>query len=119
MGCTVGTCDVVMQAISLARAQMTGMWVAGNASARPAEYDFAHIHRNVMHLAEMTVAPLIEWYFPSPEGHIVVDIGLPDVACLTFSQPESKYRQMVTHAISVTQAHLEPLVASGDIPTKD
>ena len=44
----------------------------------------------VMHLAEMCAAPLLDWYFSDPLGHIVIDIGLPDVACMTFSQPRDK-----------------------------
>jgi LPS sulfotransferase NodH len=46
--------DVLMQAISLTRAEMTGAWSAKVAVRRAPVFNFAAIHHNVMHLAEMT-----------------------------------------------------------------
>jgi LPS sulfotransferase NodH len=45
--------DIPMQAISLARAQMTGAWSADTAPVTKPDFDFTHIYKNVQHLAEM------------------------------------------------------------------
>ena len=45
--------DVLMQAISLTRAQMTGAWLAEAAPVRTPEFNFADIYRNVLHITEM------------------------------------------------------------------
>lgn len=71
------------------------------------------------HLVELMAAPLIDWYFPEPKGHMVIDIGLPDVACLTFALPRTKCLQLVDHAHRVTVEGLRPALARGAVPLTD
>ncbi len=72
----------------------------------------------VLHMMEMMAAPLLGWYFSDPEEHVVVDIGLPDVACMSFGLPRSKCRQMVEHAYKASLKPLRRAIKDGAIKTK-
>jgi LPS sulfotransferase NodH len=45
--------DLLMQAISFVRAQMTGVWIAKNETAGAAHFDFARLHDTVGYLTRM------------------------------------------------------------------
>lgn len=72
----------------------------------------------IFHALEMVAAPVLGWYFNDPKDHIVIDIGLPDVACMSFGLPRSKCRQMVTHAYEVSLEALHSAIESGAVKTK-
>ncbi|HEY9732275.1 MAG TPA: patatin-like phospholipase family protein [Drouetiella sp.] len=72
----------------------------------------------LFHLLEMAAAPVLGWYFNDPEDHVVIDIGLPDVACMSFGLPRSKCREMVEHAYEVSLAPLRRAIADGAIKVR-
>ncbi|MBS2001251.1 MAG: patatin-like phospholipase family protein [Cyanobacteria bacterium SZAS LIN-5] len=72
----------------------------------------------IFHALEMVAAPVLGWYFNDPKDHVVIDIGLPDVACMSFGLPRSKCRQMVTHAYEVSLEALHSAIESGAVKTK-
>lgn len=69
----------------------------------------------ILHLSEMVVAPLLNLYFRDPKDHVVVDIGLADVACMSFGLPRSKCRQMVEHAYAISMETLRRAIDDGAI----
>lgn len=72
----------------------------------------------IFHMLEMVAAPVFGWYFDDPKDHVVIDIGLPDVACMSFGLPRSKCRQMVEHAYAASLAPLRRAIADGAVKTK-
>jgi len=72
----------------------------------------------IFHALEMVAAPVLGWYFNDPKDHVVIDIGLPDIACMSFGLPRSKCRQMVTHAYEVSLEALHSAIESGAVKTK-
>lgn len=72
----------------------------------------------IFHALEMMATPVLGWYFNDPKDHVVIDIGLPDVACMSFGLPRSKCRQMVTHAYEVSLEALHSAIESGAVKTK-
>jgi hypothetical protein len=72
----------------------------------------------LFHLLEMAAAPVLGWYFSDPKEHVVIDIGLSDVACMSFGLPRSKCRQMVEHAYEVALEPLRRAIADGVVKVK-
>lgn len=72
----------------------------------------------IFHALEMVAAPVLGWYFNDPKDHVVIDIGLPDVACMSFGLPRSKCREMVTHAYEVSLEALRSAIEAGAVKTK-
>lgn len=71
----------------------------------------------IMHVMEMLGAPLVNFFFPDPAGHIVIELGTPDVACLTFGLSPEQSKEMADHAENVALARIEAAIASGDVFT--
>lgn len=69
----------------------------------------------IFHILEMAASPVLGWYFNDPKDHVVIDIGLPDVACMSFGLPRSKCREMVEHAYQVSLEPLRRAIADGAI----
>ena len=59
------------------------------------------------HMMEFAASGLLDWFFPDPKDHIVVPVGCPDVACLTFGTPEGELKRMVDYGYEQTLAHLK------------
>ena len=49
----------------------------------------------LMHVREMMEAPLLSALYPDHPGHLTVNVGLPDVASLTFGLSQHKIDQLV------------------------
>jgi Patatin-like phospholipase len=64
----------------------------------PAEY--------MCHLLEVMASRVLEITYPDPAEHIVVPVGMPDVAILSFALPKSKCEEMVTYGYEQTQEYL-------------
>ena len=64
----------------------------------PAEY--------MCHVLEVMGSRVLETTYPDPAEHIVVPVGMPDVAILSFALPKSKCEEMVTYGYEQTQAYL-------------
>lgn len=70
------------------------------------------------HLVELAASRLIDWYFPDPEGHLVIPVGMPDVACLSFGISDEKFNDMVAYGRRTALRALGRAIKSGRIPTR-
>jgi predicted acylesterase/phospholipase RssA len=68
-----------------------------------------------MHLAELAVSELLEWWSTGPDEkqHIVIPAGMPDVASLTFGVSRSKCLAMVDHGYRTAGAYLDQALLTG------
>lgn len=69
------------------------------------------------HMLELVGSRLLSWYFPDPANHVVVPVGSPDVACLSFGIPEDDMRRMVSFGYDETIKHVKPAIKAGLVPT--
>jgi hypothetical protein len=88
----------------------------GFASELPS--DSLHPLDLVFHLLEQGSAWLLNWYYPDPDDgeHIVVPVGMPDVACLSFGLPRKKCLRMVDYGRQQALTILEPAILDGRVP---
>jgi hypothetical protein len=72
----------------------------------------------VFHLLEQGSARVLNWYYPDPDDgkHIIVPVGMPDVACLSFGLPKKKCLRMVDFGHQQALTILEPAILDGRIP---
>ncbi len=61
----------------------------------------------MLHMREMALASYFNATFPDPEGHLIVEVGVPDVAGLTFGLSQRKLEQMVAYGYEATAARLD------------
>jgi hypothetical protein len=76
----------------------------------PAEY--------MCHLLEVMGSRVLETTYPDPAEHIVVPVGMSDVAILSFALPKSKCEEMATYGYNQTQAYLDAAEADGKFDLK-
>lgn len=69
------------------------------------------------HMIELAGSQILNWYFEDPKDHIVVSIGAPDIACLSFGVPEQDLRRMVNRGYRSTVTSLRPAIRAGLVPT--
>lgn len=55
---------------------------------------------------EVVTAPFLSRYFPDPQGHLVIDIGVPDIASLNFALVMENADRMIEYAYNVTKQSL-------------
>ena len=67
---------------------------------------------------ELLGSVVLNWYYPDPSGdeHIVIPVGKPDVACLTFGLPRRKCLDMVHYGHTVALSRLDTAIADGRVP---
>ncbi len=70
------------------------------------------------HLLEMFWSFALSWYFADPEDHLVIQTGLPDVACLSFGLAPEKCKEMVKFGYRQACRSLDPAIKKGLIPLK-
>lgn len=56
----------------------------------------------MMHMREMSLAPLFDMKFPDPSGHVIVEAGLPDVACTTFGLSTRTFERLIENGYRAT-----------------
>lgn len=71
------------------------------------------------HLVEMFWSYALDRYFPDPENHLVIDTGLPNVACLSFGISRRKCKQMVDYGYRKAARALDRAIRQGKVPVKD
>ncbi|HEY9683846.1 MAG TPA: patatin-like phospholipase family protein [Oculatellaceae cyanobacterium] len=76
----------------------------------PAEY--------MCHLLEVMGSRVLETTYPDPAEHIVVPVGMSDVAILSFALPKAKCEEMVTYGYEQTLAYLDAAEADGKFTLK-
>ena len=65
----------------------------------PAEY--------MCHLLEVMGSQVLAKTYRDPTEHIVVPVGMPDVAILSFALPKAKCEEMVTYGYEQAQIYLD------------
>ena len=59
--------------------------------------EFSGIADAYFHAMEWAGSGLLNWLYPDPEAHLIVDVGLPDVSGLSFGVSEKTHGRMVNH----------------------
>lgn len=70
----------------------------------------------IAHTTELFMSRVLHHGRTDPDGHIVIDIGKPDVAGLTFGLPLQTNLDQIIHAYDTARAKLDWLITSGVIP---
>ncbi len=72
----------------------------------------------LFHLGEMVISRLLNRYFDEPDQHILIDVGKPQVATLSFGISRSQCYRMASHGYREALKVLKPAIRRGDVPLK-
>ncbi|MBZ0189128.1 MAG: patatin-like phospholipase family protein, partial [Candidatus Obscuribacterales bacterium] len=64
------------------------------------------------HALELMTRPVLTRMFPDPDEHLVIDVGLPDVAGLSFGVSAATCNAMIEHAYKVASRQLKKAQAA-------
>ena len=68
--------------------------------------DWTGVVESYFHAVEWAGSRLLNWLYPDPDAHLVVDVGLPDVSGLSFGVSPTTHQRMISYGYKKTRAAL-------------
>lgn len=72
----------------------------------------------LFHLGELVISRLLNRYFDEPGEHIMIEVGKPQVATLSFGISRSQCYRMASHGYRESLRVLKPAIRRGEVPLR-